>query len=333
MVKTLLFYLKKRLKLLLALLLAAGIFAVVFYFYSTPLDPVLYALLLASFCGVVLMCVDFIFYYRRHKTLTDLTDRIASGLDGLPETGDLIERDYQNLLTALQGEKTALLSAADSRHSDMMDYYTLWAHQIKTPIAALRLLLQTEKHSDASLLLQELFQIEQYVEMVLQYLRLESSGNDLVLRRCKIAQVVRQAVKKYTVIFVHNKKVRLDFQEMEDVCLTDEKWLSFVVEQLLSNALKYTPEGTISIYMEPGLPKTLVVEDNGIGIAQEDLPRVCEKGYTGYNGRMGRKSSGLGLYLCRQMTDKLGHKLTIQSQVGKGTRVLLDLSSQELILE
>ena len=323
-------YLKMRLKVFFAFLLAGAIFFVVFYFYNVSVQPVLYALLLTVFCGLILRCVDFVFYYRKHRLLSQLLCRVTNGIDGLPETGNLLEQDYQRLLAAVHGDKVRLLSEADSRHSDMMDYYTLWAHQIKTPIAALRLLLQTEEHEEGSLMQQELFKIEQYVEMVLQYLRLESSTNDLVFKPCKVAAVVRQAVRKYTVAFVHNKKVRLDFREMDDVCLTDEKWLGFVVEQLLSNALKYTPAGVISIYMQPEEEKTLVVEDTGIGIEAEDLPRVWEKGYTGYNGRMGKKSSGLGLYLCKQMMDKLGFAMTISSVVGQGTRVMLDLRQEDL---
>ncbi len=112
--------------------------------------------------------------------------------------------------------------------------------------------------------------------------------------------------------------------------LTDEKWLGVVLEQLLSNALKYTPEGAIRVYAEGD---TLVVEDSGIGIRSDDLPRVFEKGFTGYNGREDKKSTGIGLYLCSRICDRLGHGLSITSEVGRGTKALIDLSASDTIME
>ena len=129
------------------------------------------------------------------------------------------------------------------------------------------------------------------------------------------------------------KKISLDFTETRAYAITDEKWLGFVIEQILSNALKYTASGKISIYMDPVLADTLVIADTGIGIQAEDLPRVFDKGYTGYNGRTGKKSTGIGLYLCKQIMSKLGHTLTIQSEVGKGTTVKLGLAYKSVRFE
>ena len=157
----------------------------------------------------------------------------------------------------------------------MEEYYTLWVHQIKTPIAAMSLLLQEEDTPENGELSMELFRIEQYVEMVLQYLRLDSPDHDLAFRSVDVDDCVRQAVRKYARSFIR-KKIALDFQETGIETVSDEKWLVFVLEQLLSNALKYTPSGSISLSVEE--PLTLVIEDTGIGIAAEDLPRICEKG-------------------------------------------------------
>ena len=206
----------------------------------------------------------------------------------------------------------------------MMEYYTLWAHQIKTPIAAMRLLLQSEDTEQNRELLAELFRVEQYVEMVLSYLRLGSTSNDFVIQKYPLESIVRQAVRKYAPLFIR-KKIRLELGTLSSEVLTDEKWLCFVVEQLLSNSLKYTPKGTISIREEPG--KVLVIEDTGIGIAQEDLPRIFEKGFTGKNGRSDKRATGLGLYLCRRVLEKLSHRMEIRSQPGKGTQVRLYLDS------
>ena len=215
---------------------------------------------------------------------------------------------------------------------ELVDYYGLWAHQIKTPIAAARLLLQSreeEEEQDAAFIREmklEVFKIEQYVEMVLAYLRMEEMSSDLDFREYSLDDVIRQAVRKYSRMFIL-KRIRLDFTETGRTVLTDEKWLVFVLEQILSNALKYTKEGSISIYMEGD---ELAIRDTGIGISPEDLPRVFEKGFTGYNGRRDKKSTGIGLYLCKSVLDRLGHKIRIQSEVGRGTKVLLNLEREEL---
>jgi signal transduction histidine kinase len=216
-----------------------------------------------------------------------------------------------------------------ARYDDMTEYYTLWAHQIKTPIAAMRLLLQ-EEGPDPRALSEELFRIEQYVEMALCYLRLDGGVSDYVLREADLDEVIRQALRKYAPQFIR-KKIRLNYEPVGAGALTDEKWLSFVVEQVLSNALKYTPGGEIAIRLEA--PLTLAISDTGIGIAPEDLPRVFEKGYTGLNGRFDKRATGIGLYLCRRIMTKLGHGISIESQPGEGTTVRLDLSVKPLEVE
>jgi len=168
------------------------------------------------------------------------------------------------------------------------------------------------------------------VEMVLAYLRLDADSTDYVLREYDLDPIVRGAVKKFAGEFI-DRRLALELRPTNARVLTDEKWLSFVLEQLLSNALKYTPEGSISIY--PEAPDTLCVADTGIGIAPEDLPRVFEQGYTGYNGRLDKRASGLGLYLCRRICRNLGHTITAQSEPGKGTTIRLDLSRKKLAVE
>ena len=182
---------------------------------------------------------------------------------------------------------------AVSEKRDLMEYYTMWVHQIKTPIAALKLLIeeeadipgaeeplgadrerlqrQREKRKDEEL--QQLFAIEQYVNMALSYMRLGSETTDFVLRQTDLDEVIRMAVRRYARHFI-SKKIVLHYEETGARVLTDEKWLGFVIEQLLSNALKYTHEGSITIGMEEG---RLTITDTGIGIRAEDLPRVCEK--------------------------------------------------------
>lgn len=198
----------------------------------------------------------------------------------------------------------------------------MWVHQIKTPIAAMRLLLQAEDTPQNREMAEELFQIEQYVEMALHYTRLDSESSDFLIQWYELDGIVREAVRKYARVFIR-KKINLNYQPLKVQVLTDEKWLEFVIEQILSNAVKYTQKGTVSIYMED--ERTIVIEDTGIGIRPEDLPRVCEKGYTGYNGHTDKRSTGIGLYLCKRILKKLSHSIEIDSELGKGTRVKIGL--------
>lgn len=202
------------------------------------------------------------------------------------------------------------------------DFFSLWAHQIKTPIAALKLLFQADEQ-DSGACKRELLKIEGYVEMALGYTRFESLGNDLKLYQCNLDKMVKEVTKKQAIVFI-NKHLTVELDNLDYYVLTDEKWFSFVLEQLLTNALKYTSDGGIRIYAkekDDGLEIT--VSDTGIGIKKEDIPRIFEKGFTGYNGRLDKKASGLGLYLCSGICEKLGHKISVESELDKGTQVHL----------
>ncbi|NBJ14601.1 MAG: HAMP domain-containing histidine kinase [Dehalobacter sp. 4CP] len=322
-------YLQRHLGTIALFGLFAAIFATVFSLYALPAEAVAYAALLCVFAGLIFTVAGFFRYFRRHKTLNDMLSRITLSVDGLPAPRDLLEQDYQALLQVVHTDRMLRISQADSIKSDLTDYYTLWAHQIKTPIAAMQLLLQSGDPPQKTELSMELFKIEQYVEMVLYYLRLDSDSSDFVLKKYDLDEIIRQAARRYAKLFIL-KKIPLDFTQSGLTVLTDEKWLVFVLEQLLSNSLKYTKEGKISIYIED---RTLLIADTGIGIQPEDLPRVFEKGFTGYNGREDKKSTGIGLYLCQRILTKLGHGIGIESEVGKGTCVKIKLDSINFLAE
>ena len=274
--------------------------------------------------GLAVLLLDFRRVKARHETLRLILRQLPTLPDLLPAAHSVPEEDYRALVQALCAQQQALETRMNAQYQDMLDYYTLWAHQIKTPIASMRLSLQAEDSARSRRLLQELSRTEQYVEMVMVYIRLDG-GSDLVLRSCSVDTIVRASVRRFAGEFI-TRRLKLDYTPLDVSCVTDEKWLRFVVEQVLSNALKYTREGGISIYLEA--PKTLVIRDTGIGIAPEDLPRIFEKGFTGYNGRGDQKASGLGLYLCRRVCAKLGHTIRAESAPDQGTAIRIGLDQQ-----
>lgn len=319
-------YLKERWKRLLMLLLFVCIFAVSFWFYRLPVRAVMYPCALCLLFGAVFVVYDMTKAYRRHKFFEELHRRNTELISALPEPEGIVDSDYQQLITVLKEKIAKITAQTDSRIRDTVDYYTIWAHQIKTPIAAMRLTLQKEDVPEARRLASELSRIEQYVEMVLVFVRLGSDYSDYVFARQDIDEIIRSSVKKFASEFI-DRRIRLEYDSVDIQAVTDEKWFAFVVEQLLSNALKYTREGSIRIYSEG---KVLCIKDTGIGIAPEDLPRVFDKGYTGCNGRTDRRASGLGLYLCRRICQNLGIDISISSTVGEGTTVRLDLGQYKL---
>ncbi len=325
-------YLKGKITIISSLIISIIVFVVVFSLYSLPLESVLYAFLLSSFFILIIVIFDFLSFYKKHNDLLRLKNNITEANFKFRESLKLIEKDYQELIIEIDKNRLKIINEKNKAYTDMMDYYTVWSHQIKTPISAMRLILQSERSEINNELLEQLFKVEQYVEMALQYIRLDSLNSDLLFKRYSLDDIVKQAVRKYSKLFIR-KKIKLNYEDLNRTVLTDEKWLLFVIEQILSNALKYTNHGEIKIYMDAKSSDTLVIEDTGIGIEQEDLPRVFEKGFTGYNGRGDKKSTGIGLYLCKQILNKLFFTISIESKVNNGTKIKIGLDVAKVEIE
>lgn len=306
------------------------IFTVSFALYGLPLGAVLYPAALCAAAGGIILLLSLRKSRAVCQELSLMQHHPADLPDELPAAQSPQEQAYQALLLALHTDRQKLKSDMNARYHDMTEYYTVWAHQIKTPIAAIRLALQNEDTPLSRRLTGEVGRVEQYVQMALTYLRLGSDSSDYLIRSCALDDIVRPAVRRFAGEFIQ-RKIQLNYQMLNYTVITDEKWLGFVVEQVLSNALKYTPQGSVSIYMEP--EGVLCIRDTGIGVAPEDLPRVFEKGYTGYNGRSHRKASGLGLYLCREILTRLGHSVSAESQVDHGTTIRIDLRQHKTMQE
>lgn len=295
------------------------------------MKAVLYPALICLIIGGIILFLDYRKALSKHKRLNEIQNLNSALMEHFPALETQDDIDYQNIIESLREEINELQTKEDLRYQDTVDYYTTWVHQIKTPIASMRLTLQNEDSDIARQILDDLFRIEQYVDMVMTFLRIGSDSTDYVFKEYSLDEIVKGCVKKFASQFIR-KKIKLQYDPLNIKVLTDEKWLAFIIEQLLSNAVKYTPSGgKITIDLE--MPKTLCIRDTGIGIAPEDLPRIFEKGYTGYNGRSDKKASGLGLYLCKSICDNLGYSITVNSSLESGTVIRIDLNKKELKVE
>ncbi len=314
-------YLKSRINVIILMIIVEGVFASSYFLFDMPAVTVLYPLILSTSALIVAGVIDFVFTFNKHRKLTQ---------NEIPASSDPIEKDYQEIIRKLKEEEAYSRQKTTSDYNNMVEYYTVWAHQIKTPIASMRLLIQSEDTESARKLMGDLNRIEAYVEMVLTFLRLDSDSTDYLIKEYDLDEIIRPAIRKFSREFIL-KKLKLEYEPIEFKTITDSKWLSFIIEQVISNAVKYTSEGSVRIYMsEPGI---LCIEDTGIGIRDEDLPRIFENGYTGFNGREDKRASGIGLYLCKRISDNLGHKIYAESKVGEGTKIFLDMRAKKLDVE
>ncbi len=316
-------YLRYRAPVLICFAAFSAIILFVMYLGKQVLRYYLYGVLLCFFLLLVLAVPDCIVFIRRKQHMRRLI-AMEDGLMELPKPRGIVQADdymlERKLLARLAEEKAAHQSASGQQ----AEYFSAWVHQIKTPIAALQLILDTSmpqpRRDEAK---DRLSEIERYAAMALYYLRLDATEQDLVLEWCDLDEVVRKAVKGFSTQFIQ-RGIALRYQPLSVMVLSDRKWLRFALEQIISNAVNYTPQGYVSIDFAGN---ALHITDSGIGIAPEDLPRVGEKGFTGYNGRTHHKSTGLGLYLVRRILKMLSHGFHIDSEQGKGTMVTIVFSA------
>ena len=305
----------------IVLFLFCNVFLIsVFLLYGITLEIVLYPVLICDFFCIGHGIVCFLKHKKRYYQISNMNEPAYIDEKLYPVWINDIERQEFCLIQKMRDELQETNIQNEKVIQDMLDYYTVWVHQIKTPIAAMKLRLQNEDSPLSRKLQTDLFRIEQYVEMVLAYLRLSSNQTDYLFQKYDMDVLLKRVIRKYADEFIE-RKITLDYQPVHLQVITDEKWIGFVFEQVLSNALKYTPKGQIRIYCADS--DTVCIEDSGIGIRKEDLPRVFENGFTGYNGRLSPQASGLGLYLCKQVCLKLHHEIEAFSEIGNGTKIYI----------
>ncbi len=323
-------YIKEHIEIIILPAVCFLIFLCAFVLYRLPAEAVLYPAVLCSIIIFVYIVIKVLKGNAKRRDLELLRDLPQNLNDVLKKYNKQDDLGYREIIEALTERENQICENNIAKTNDMTDYYTAWVHQIKTPIASMALTLQGEDTQTSRKLSSDLFRIEQYAEMALCYMKLDSKSGDFVFREYPVDRIVRESVKRFAGQFI-DKAIHLDCKETKLTAVTDEKWLSFVIEQIISNALKYTPKGSVCIYSEG--KATLCIKDTGIGISKADLPRIFERGYTGFNGRTDKRATGLGLYLCKRICDRLEHKIWVKSSEGEGTTVKIDLSRQPRMFE
>ena len=316
-------YLASNRKTIILNLVLFVLLIIMFWLFDLPFKVILFIALMWGFILAVLGVLDYLEFSKRMTILRELVEENIPSTDFLPRNS--IEEEYVRVLLDQYSSKRTLVETDAEKFEDMVDYFTAWAHQIKTPIAAMSLITEDmEDDDDRARIRSELTHIEDYVEMVLNFLRLGSESNDLVIEQVDLNDVIKEVIRRFSVQFI-GKGIGMDYEAKPCVVTTDRKWIRFILGQIMSNALKYSNNGSITIRAEGNL---LTIEDQGIGISEADLPRIFEKGYTGYTGRKFEKSTGIGLYLCKKACDMIGVGITIESKTGVGTKVFLTFAEE-----
>ena len=308
-------YLKDNHSVYLLLLVVILVFDSILMLCNIDTSLIIYPNVIVLFIIIVYIFFDYYKYKNKHELLTK----------GFYEDNDcLYDEDYQKIINELEAKIRQLETNNHKVKKEMSDYYSLWVHQIKTPISAMQLTLENEDSQLSRKLMLELLHIEQYVDMVLTYQKL-SDGSDYVFEENELDVMIKDTIRYLRLEFIE-RKISLKYEPINRTIITDKKWFEFVLKQLISNALKYTRKGSIEIYLEDNC---LCIKDDGIGIKESDLKRIFERGYTGSNGHDNKNSSGIGLYLCTNIVSNLGLKLSATSSIGLGSVFKIDLSQDE----
>lgn len=282
-------FIKKNLNSIIFFILMHAVFFIVLFLNNVNIKIFLQAF---QICFLVFVIYLIIKYFDFQKNLTK-DERI---------------RDLETQIETLRNQYITW-------QKDIQEYFSMWVHQIKTPITCLEIL--TEDNTEMKL---QLKSIDNYTNMAINYLKLNLHEKDMDISAVDVDNLLNILVKKYSLLFI-NSHISLDFRKHDIKCITDSKWLSVLLEQILSNAIKYSENSQIIIdSFKKDNSVVILIEDKGIGIPEEDINRIFDKGYSGFNGRLKQKSSGLGLYLAKSIADKLDIRLKVDSVVGQGSK-------------
>lgn len=289
---------------------------------------IIYINLVSASFYIGYLLLSYLYNKNYYSTLITAVDDRDDVISRMPEPVSYEQSLFRKILLASHEEHESKISRMYREKKEYEEFITSWVHQVKTPVSVVRLLIENGLTSPDKRTLvsieEEIEKIDNYVEQALYYSKISDFSKDYFIHEIDADRLVKDSVKRHAKSFI-NKKISIEIWDTDFVVISDKQWLSFILTQLLTNALKYTPSGgLIKIYgkKEERVHK-LVVEDNGIGIKPEDIGRVFDKSFTGYNGRQNYKSTGIGLYLSKKLAEKLGHDLLIESEYGQYTRAVI----------
>jgi ATPase/histidine kinase/DNA gyrase B/HSP90 domain protein len=282
-------FLKSEYRVFITLLFVCSIFGGVFLFVGLNMEYFVLGLEIILFALFIFLVMEWFSYVKKE----DMAKRIEE----------------------LEIENKALQSKIIDERKDLEEYFLLWIHQIKTPITVCNLILG--KPDADHRLREQMIYIEEYTNMAMNYLKLLERTSDMDIYEVDLDIIISSIVKKYSLIFIE-KKISLDYTPTNAKVISDAKWLSIMLEQIISNALKYTKSGKISINFDNELLK-LSIKDTGIGIPSKDIKKIFDRGYSGFNGRVNEKSSGLGLYMVGRIAQILNIKIEVYSKLNIGS--------------
>ncbi|WP_425447561.1 sensor histidine kinase [Dethiothermospora halolimnae] len=297
--------------------------------FGVTIENIIYINMVASTFFLTYLIFGFLFNKRYYDDIEYIIDNNSENITTvLPKPRKYSQKLINRLIKKLYIDQNKKLSKLHDVRKENIEYITSWVHEVKTPISVMRLLIESNNNKTKEDILdsfeEELDRIDRYVEQALYHSRIDSFSRDYLINEINLENIIKNNIKKQAKTFI-SKKIKIETKNIDINISTDKKWLSFIIDQILSNSLKYTPEGgVIKIYGEKDdKEKRIIIKDNGIGIKEEDLPRVFQRGFTGYTGRQNNKSTGMGLYLAKRLSMKLSHNLTINSKYGDYTEVII----------
>nr|WP_297134954.1 sensor histidine kinase [Terrisporobacter sp.] len=273
-------------------------------------------------------------YFNTVKNILENLDKKYLLPEVLNEPNFIEGEEINYIFKVLSRDMNENVKYYKNMQEEYREYIEMWVHEIKTPIASTKLLIENNTNEITRKIDTQIDRIENFVEQVLYYSRSDEVGKDYIIKKIELSKVVKSVVKKNQRDFI-GKRISLQLGELDEIIYSDSKWIEFILNQIVGNAIKYSKGEGDKIKIESkkfANSVVLTIEDNGVGIIERDLNRVFEKGFTGENGRKFGKSTGIGLYLCKKLCDKMGLGLNIESEENKGTKVTVIFPQSENLI-
>lgn len=320
-------FLKDKLYLIISFFIIYIILILMFLAFKINFQVIIASsFLLLGFLNLILL----IEYFKKKSFYTNLLNNIEV-LDKAYLVLETIDRpnfyDGEILYQALYEINKSMNEAIkkiESQMTDFKEYIEMWIHEVKIPIASLTLMTHNHKGAFDKKIIEQLKRLEDYVEQVLYYVRSENAEQDYLINEVSLKKVISNVALKNKDDLLANK-IDLKVLNVDYKIFTDSKWLEFIINQIMNNSIKYKKQIKDSYIKIEAIEEEnkiiITITDNGIGIPSEDLPKIFDKSFTGYNGRIRAKSTGMGLNICKNLCEKLGHKIFVESKINQYTKI------------